>query len=61
MHIYQKNIFHNNRIRKTSLDTYIDERFFGKCLSDPLSTLGQESSGPISPLGVRVGSRVVGL
>ena len=26
-----------------------------------LSTLGQESSGPISPLGVRVGARVVGL
>ena len=26
-----------------------------------LSTLGQESSGPISPLGVRVGARVNGL
>ena len=29
--------------------------------SDALSTLSQESSGPFSPLGVRVGARVEGL
>ena len=36
-------------------------RFHGKLSSDPGSSLSQESSGPFSPLGVRVGARVVGL
>ena len=53
-----------NKANESFRNTYNADRlgrFHGKLSSDPGSSLGQESSGPISPLGVRVGARVNGL